>query len=157
MLVLNGDLDESLNQMPMESGIELCTRFLPSHNDRLPRLCYAFHFIVAANFRFAVKMQDIGKPEARRHEMRSKPDYRGEKSANPIRRNAAPNGHRRWLGISILGPRFAEFYRTFMKNPSCLLRYFPRRSRWQTRVGFMCMMNANVAPRHEPGRIEEVQ
>jgi hypothetical protein len=28
--------------------------------------------IVAANLRFAVKIQDIGKPEARRHEIRRK-------------------------------------------------------------------------------------
>jgi hypothetical protein len=28
--------------------------------------------MVAANLRFAVKIQDIGKPEARRHEIRSK-------------------------------------------------------------------------------------
>jgi hypothetical protein len=36
------------------------------------RLCYAIRFIVAANLRFAVKIQDIGKPEARRHEIRRK-------------------------------------------------------------------------------------
>jgi hypothetical protein len=35
-------------------------------------LCYAFHFIVAANLRIAVKKQGLGKPEARRHEIRSK-------------------------------------------------------------------------------------
>jgi hypothetical protein len=35
-------------------------------------LCHAIRLIVAANLRFAVKIQDIGKPEARRHEIRSK-------------------------------------------------------------------------------------
>ena len=43
-----------------------------SLNDVKYGLCDAIRFIVAANLRFAVKIQDIGKPEARRHEIRSK-------------------------------------------------------------------------------------
>jgi hypothetical protein len=38
-------------------------------------LCYAIRLIVAANLRFAVKIQDSGKPEARRHEIRAKPRW----------------------------------------------------------------------------------
>jgi hypothetical protein len=59
-----------------------------------PELCCAIRLIAAANFRFAVKIQDIGKPEARRHEMRSKARFRSETSV--ARPQGSPRSQR-WV------------------------------------------------------------
>jgi hypothetical protein len=46
-----------------------CSRFWKSSKGRA---LLRISLYVAANLRFAVKIQDIGRPEARRHEIRSK-------------------------------------------------------------------------------------